>query len=72
MELGRKIGLQLTPEGYLHHERHRTSIRGVYTAGDVEGGYKQIVTAAGQGAEAAMAIFEDLINPYWKNPRKQP
>jgi thioredoxin reductase (NADPH) len=31
----------------------------------VEGGYKQIVTASGQGAEAAMTIFEDLINPYW-------
>jgi thioredoxin reductase (NADPH) len=32
----------------------------------VEGGYKQIVTATGQGAEAAMAVFEDLVNPYWK------
>jgi len=31
----------------------------------VSGGYKQIVTAAGHGAEAALAIFEDLINPYW-------
>ena len=40
---------------------------GVYSAGDVEGGYKQIVTASGQGAEAAMTIFEDLINPYWLN-----
>jgi thioredoxin reductase (NADPH) len=39
----------------------------VYSAGDVEGGYKQIVTASGQGAEAAMTIFEDLINPYWLN-----
>jgi len=40
---------------------------GIYTAGDVEGGYKQIVTAAGQGSEAALAIFEDLVNPYWKS-----
>ena len=24
-----------------------------------------VVTAAGQGAEAAMSIFEDVINPYW-------
>jgi thioredoxin reductase (NADPH) len=32
----------------------------------VEGGYKQIVTAAGQGSEAALCIFEDLMNPYWK------
>lgn len=67
VELARKIGLALTPQGYIDHdERHRTSIRGVYSAGDVEGGYKQIVTAAGQGAEAALAVFEDLVNPYWK------
>ena len=45
--------------------KHRTSVPGVYSAGDVEGGYKQIVTASGQGAEAAMTIFEDMINPYW-------
>jgi hypothetical protein len=23
------------------------------------------VTAAGQGSEAALTIFEDLVNPYW-------
>jgi hypothetical protein len=32
----------------------------------VEGGYKQIVIAAAKGSEAALTIFEDLINPYWK------
>jgi thioredoxin reductase (NADPH) len=36
----------------------------------VEGGYKQIVTAAGQGLEAALVIFEDLINPYWKKQQQ--
>jgi thioredoxin reductase (NADPH) len=66
VELALKIGVKLTPDGYIQRdERHRTSISGIYSAGDVEGGYKQIVTAAGQGAEAALAIFEDLINPYW-------
>ncbi|MDQ1331048.1 MAG: thioredoxin reductase [Thermodesulfobacteriota bacterium] len=66
VELALKIGVKLTPDGYIQRdERHRTSIAGIYSAGDVEGGYKQIVTAAGQGAEAALAIFEDLINPYW-------
>jgi thioredoxin reductase (NADPH) len=64
--LARKIGVQTRPDGYLaRDERHRTSVSGVYSAGDVEGGYKQIVVAAGQGAEAAMTIFEDLTNPYW-------
>ena len=66
VDLARKIGVALDDEGYIGRDtRHRTSIPGIYSAGDVEGGYKQIVTAAGQGAEAAMAIFEDLINPYW-------
>jgi thioredoxin reductase (NADPH) len=67
VDLARKIGVALTPEGYIKRdERHRTNIPGIYAAGDVEGGYKQIVTATGQGAEAAMAVFEDLVNPYWK------
>jgi thioredoxin reductase (NADPH) len=67
VELARKIGIELTPEGFIKRDdRHRTNIPGIYTAGDVEGGYKQIVTAAGQGSEAAISIFEDLMNPYWK------
>ncbi len=64
--LAEKIGLELTDQGYIKKdEKHRTSVPGIYSAGDVEGGYKQIVTAAGQGAEAAISIFEDLIHPYW-------
>ena len=66
VDLARKIGVTLNAEGYIARDaHHRTNIAGIYSAGDVEGGYKQIVTAAGQGAEAAMGIFEDLINPYW-------
>jgi thioredoxin reductase (NADPH) len=67
VELAKAIGVELTGDGYIKHDsRHRTNIKGIYSAGDVEGGYKQIVTAAGQGSEAALAIFEDLVNPYWK------
>ncbi len=73
VDLAKKIGIQLTQDGYIEHDtRHRTSIPGIYSAGDVEGGYKQIVTAAGQGAEAAMAIFEDLIHPYWQRDQRHP
>ncbi len=65
--LAQKFGVELNDEGYIKHDAfHRTNIPGIYSAGDVEGGYKQIVTATGQGAAAAMTIFEDLINPYWK------
>ncbi len=66
MELAQKVGLEVNEEGYIKQDgKHRTTVPGVYSAGDVEGGYKQIVTASGQGAEAAMTIFEDQINPYW-------
>lgn len=66
VKLAQKIGIELTPEGFIKHDgHHRTNIPGIYSAGDVEGGYKQIVTATGQGSAAALAIFEDLINPYW-------
>jgi thioredoxin reductase (NADPH) len=73
VELAKKVGIELTPEGYIKRDgRHRTNIPGIYSAGDVEGGYKQIVTASGQGAEAAMTIFEDLVNPYWKSKQAAP
>lgn len=66
VELAKKIGVEVTPDGYIRHDsHHRTNIPGIYSAGDVEGGFKQIVTAAGQGSGAALSIFEDLMNPYW-------
>ena len=68
VELANMMGLEINEDGYIQHDgKHRTNVPGIYSAGDVEGGYKQIVTASGQGAEAAMTIFEDMINPYWLN-----
>lgn len=67
VELAQKIGVELNEDGYIKQDaKHRTNIPGIYSAGDVEGGYKQIVTATGQGAEASMTIFEDIVNPYWQ------
>lgn len=67
VELAKKIGVEIGPDGYIKRDsQHRTNIPGIYSAGDVEGGYKQIVTAAGQGTEAALSIFGDLMHPYWK------
>lgn len=66
VDLARKVGLELNEEGYIRHKQFRTNIPGIYAAGDVTGGFKQIVTATGYGSEAALAVFEDMINPYWK------
>jgi thioredoxin reductase (NADPH) len=64
--LATKLGVALTEDGFIEKDaHHRTNVPGIYSAGDVEGGYKQIVTAVGQGAEAALSIYEDLMNPYW-------
>jgi len=72
VDLAHKIGVALTEDGYIQRDaKHRTNIRGIYSAGDVEGGYKQIVTAAGQGSEAALAIFEDMMHPYWEKAKAQ-
>ncbi len=66
VDLARKVGLELNDDGYIKQTNFRTNIPGIYAAGDVTGGFKQIVTAAGYGSEAALAIFEDIIDPYWK------
>ena len=43
-------------------ERCRTSVNGVYAAGDVTTvPYKQIVVAMGEGAKAALSHFEDAM-----------
>ena len=43
-------------------ERCRTSVAGVYAAGDVSTvPYKQIVIAMGEGAKAALTAFDDRI-----------
>lgn len=66
-EVAKMLDLKLDSEGYIKVDsRQRTSLHMVYAAGDVTGGIKQIATAVGQGAVAAITAFEDLSNPYWK------
>ncbi len=66
-ELAAKLGVATDDEGYIVVDKgHRTNVPGVYAAGDITGGFKQIVTAVGQGSLAATTIFEDIANPYWK------
>jgi thioredoxin reductase (NADPH) len=67
-KLASKLGVAVdNEEGYITVDKgYRTNVKGVYAAGDITGGVKQIVTAVGQAAVAAMTIFEDLKHPYWK------
>ncbi len=66
-ELAKKLGVDTDEEGYVMVDAfHRTNVKGVYAAGDITGGFKQIVTAVGQASLAASTIFEDIASPYWK------
>ena len=66
-ELAKKLGIALDDEGYIKIDKgYRTNVIGVYAAGDITGGFKQIVTAVGQGATAASTIFEDISASYGK------
>ncbi|MFH0816140.1 MAG: FAD-dependent oxidoreductase [Methanobacteriota archaeon] len=65
--LAKQLGVALKDDGSVLVDGHqRTSARYVYAAGDITPGIKQMVTAAAQGATAALAAFEDLTTPYWK------
>jgi thioredoxin reductase (NADPH) len=69
-EIAIKLGVDIDDEGYVKVDAgYRTNVKGVYAAGDITGGFKQIVTAVGQGAVAANTIFEDITSPYWKEAK---
>ena len=66
-EVAKKLDIELDPAGYIKvDDKMRTSLPMVYAAGDVTGGIKQIVVAVSQGSVAALTVFEDTANPYWK------
>jgi thioredoxin reductase (NADPH) len=48
--------IEIDKEGYIVHKKHTmTSVEGVFAAGDVvDTRYKQAITAAGMGCQAAM------------------
>lgn len=61
-DLAESVGVETKNDGYLVTDRERrTNVPGVYAAGDViDSPLKQAVTAAGQGAEAADTLYNDL------------
>ncbi len=70
--LARDIGVRVDEYGFIKVDGGmRTNIPRVYAAGDVTGGVRQIVTAVGAGAVAALSAFEDLTDPYWRTTKGQ-
>lgn len=64
-DLAEKLGVQLRDDGFIKvGPTQRTSVDRVYAAGDVTGGVRQIITATGQGAAAALTAFDDFTRLY--------
>ncbi len=64
-ELAKKAGAKTDEHGYIKtDDMQRTNIRGIYAAGDVTGGVRQIITACAEGAKAALMSTEVLGKMY--------
>ncbi|MDD3984367.1 MAG: thioredoxin-disulfide reductase [Methanobacterium sp.] len=55
------IGVNIDEMGYIITDKNqKTNIKNVYAAGDITGGVKQLVVACGEGAVAAVNVYEEL------------
>jgi thioredoxin reductase (NADPH) len=64
-ELAKTLGVALDSQGYVIVDRQqRTNIQGVYAAGDITGGVRQVITACAEGAIAALSSTEALGKKY--------
>jgi thioredoxin reductase (NADPH) len=60
-KLAKELGIQLTDKGFIKvNELQETNIKGVFAAGDITGGRRQIATAVGEGANAAISAINYL------------
>ncbi len=64
-ELAKELGVKLDKKGFIITDRQqRTNVKGVYAAGDITGGLRQVVTACAEGAVAALTSTEVLGKQY--------
>jgi thioredoxin reductase (NADPH) len=64
-KLAKQLGLKLDEKGYIISDKQkRTSVKGVYSAGDINGDLRQIITACADGAIAALTSTEVLGKKY--------
>ena len=70
-QLGEMVGATLAEDGCFKCDAHqRTTVKGLYAAGDVVHGLDQISHAMGEGGVAATTIRNDLCadQPRWREP----
>jgi thioredoxin reductase (NADPH) len=73
-QLGEMVGAQLADDGcFLCDSHQRTSVPGLYAAGDVVHGLDQISHAMGEGGVAATTIRNDLCTetPRWREATRE-
>ena len=64
-EFAKQLGVKLDKQGYIITDKQqRTNVKGVYAAGDIAGGLRQIITACSEGAIAALSSTEALGKKY--------
>ena len=64
-KLAKDFGIKLDEKGYIITDnKQRTNITGIYAAGDITGGLRQVVTACAEGAIAALTSTESLGKKY--------
>ena len=64
-EIAQSLQLKLDENGYVVVDNaQRTNVRGVYAAGDITGGLRQVITACAKGAVAALSSTEVLGKKY--------
>ena len=64
-QIAKEMKIKLNEKGYIIIDKNqRTNIKGVYAAGDITGGLRQIVTACAEGAIAALSTTEVLDKKY--------
>jgi thioredoxin reductase (NADPH) len=73
-QLAEMVGAELSQEACITVDRHqRTSVSGLYAAGDVVKGLDQISHAMGEGGVAATTVRNDLaeLRPLWREPAQK-
>lgn len=73
-QLAEMLGAKLAPDGCILCDDHqRSSVEGLYAAGDVVHGLDQISHAMGEGGVAATTIRNDLCaqRPLWRAPTQE-